>query len=757
MMANYEVALEELVRDFGEWFTEDATLACARMTQQFYPYTHLFEPIQVNNVRIRNRIVMGPMGNINMADEMGRPSAKMIAYFAERARGGVGLITSGLVPVSQDIDPAVTEPGDRSYFPRLDKSRTVWVGWRTLTQAVHAHGARFFIQLTPGLGRVGSPECLIKKWQLPVSASWNPSFYMPAVPCRPLTDGECGKIIRAAGQAAADAQAMLVDGVYLHGHEGYLLEQMSNPAFNRRKLGKFSDWQAFGLELVHEIRSRVGCAYPIMYRLDLSLALNATYGERMNTVGSLRTFRRERTVDMTLGYIANLVKAGVDMFDVDLGCYDNWWLPHPPEGMPPGCYLSISCIVKAYLEQNDIRSNQGLPVPVVAVGKLGYPDLAEKALRDGMCDMIMLARPLLADPHWPNKAYAGRVGEIVPCIGDQEACLNELLEGGHLQCSVNPRTGFEDVLEAEPPPALEPKKVAVIGAGPAGIVCACTAARRGHNVTLFEKRDRVGGMLMPGGVPKIKFDIANYLTYLIGQLERCAKESKLTVRLNTEATPGLLAQAGFDAIVVCAGARPVVPPQVEGVDLPHVIQAVDLLLNPSAADPAERVLVVGGGTVGCEVAFYLASERGKHVTVVEMLPVLMKGACTATRGYLIHYLEQAGVNLITCARLTRIRNRTVTLVRNVSPTAPNPYVTWQPLLPENVKNPLARPIRVQEQEMSFETDLVVLAVGSKPDVSLYEACLAQRAASEIHNIGDSFAVGRVFEAVKAGEAVARML
>ena len=359
MTNSYERTLEELVRGFGDWFREDAALQYAQMTQQLYPYTRLFEPIQVNGVRIRNRLVMGPMGNINMADEMGRPSAKMIAYFAERARGGVGLITSGLVPVSQDIDPTVTELGDRSYFPRLDKSRTVWVGWRTLAQAVHAHGARFFIQLTPGLGRVGSPECLIKKWRLPVSASWNPSYYMPAIPCRPLTDGECGKIIRAAGQAAADAQALLIDGVYLHGHEGYLLEQMSNPAFNRRKLGKFSDWQAFGLELVREIRSRVGRAYPIMYRLDLSLALNATYGERMQTVGSLRAFRRERTVDMTLSYIANLVKAGVDMFDVDLGCYDNWWLPHPPEGMPPGCYLPISRIVKAYLEQNSYPVEPG--------------------------------------------------------------------------------------------------------------------------------------------------------------------------------------------------------------------------------------------------------------------------------------------------------------------------------------------------------------------------------------------------------------
>ena len=166
------------------------------------------------------------------------------------------------MPVSFDVDPSLTEPGDLTILPRIDRSRTVFPGWSILAEGVHSYGARFFIQLTPGLGRVGSPECLVKKFKLPVSASWNPNFYMPAIPCRPLTDGECRKIIKNAGQAAADARALLIDGVYLHGHEGYLLEQMTNTAFNRRKLGRFSDWQAFGIELVKQIRRRCGDRYP---------------------------------------------------------------------------------------------------------------------------------------------------------------------------------------------------------------------------------------------------------------------------------------------------------------------------------------------------------------------------------------------------------------------------------------------------------------------------------------------------------------
>jgi 2-enoate reductase len=189
------------------------------------------------------------------------------------------------------------------------------------------------------------------------------------------------------------------------------------------------------------------------------------------------------------------------------------------------------------------------------------------------------------------------------------------------------------------------------------------------------------------------------------------------------------------------------------VDLPHVVQAVDLLRDPSLGEKANKVVVVGGGSVGCETASMLAYEKGKEVTVVEMLPHFMKGVCTASRGYLIHYLEKANVALLNCTRLKSISPQSVRLIRNVSPTVPDPYNTWSPLLPENVKNPLARKIKVKEEETEIEADLVVLAVGLKPDDSLYEACVRERIAPDIRNIGDSFCVGRVFEATKAGYAI----
>lgn len=744
--------VQQLMDAFGDWFQDEKWVAQGRMTSGLYPYDHLFSPIRINRLTVKNRLVMGPMGNVNMCDETGKPNEKMLAYFTERAKGGVGLITTGLIPVTHGIDPSITEPGELSYFPRIDRTRTVMGGWRDLAENVHAYGSCIFVQLTAGLGRVGNPQCLMNAFKLPVSASWNPNFYMSQVPCRPLSTHACRRIIKNIGQSAADAKAMQLDGVYLHGHEGYLIEQLTNPAFNRRRLGRYSDWQAFGIDMIEEIRRRVGPHYPIMYRIDLSLALNETYGDRMDAP-DLKKFKNGRTIADTLEYMKNLVKAGVDLFDVDLGCYDNWWLPHPPGSMPPGCFLDIAKLTKDYFRENKILSNAGVEVPVVAVGKLGYPDLAEQALRDGKCDMIMLARPLLADPQWPNKVRAGRVAEITPCIGCQEGCINEFVEGGHPQCAVNPRTAFEEVFPEVPPQAEKRLKVAVVGAGPAGVMCAVTAAKRGHQVDLIEKSGRIGGRLNPGSVPKIKFDVANYLEYLNGLVERTAAEYPLVLKLNTEATVESLKDGEYDKVVVAMGTKDAVL-KLPGYEQANVAQAVAVLDHPELAEKAQKIIVVGGGVVGCETAYFLNKELGKKVTVIEMDAKIMNHTCTANRGMLIKYMHDApAIDLLNCTRLTSFEKGGVKVMRNVSKTVPDPYMTWHPILPENIVNPLEKKIQVEEQEQFLEADLVVLAAGGRSDDQLFYDVQRELTGTLVYNIGDSFHGGKVFEATKAGYAL----
>ena len=750
-MLKMDKEIQELVDSYGNWVQEECENkpgGTGRMTKEMYPYEKLFSPIRVNNITLKNRIVMGPMGNVNMCDETGRPNDKMLQYFFARAKGGTGLLTTGLIPVSHGIDNSITETGKLTMFPRIDRCCTVFAGWRDLAQGVHAYGSKIFIQITPGLGRVGPPTCLVNQKKFPVSASFNPNFYIPELPCIRLSDSKLKKIIKNCGQATADAKECGLDGVYLHGHEGYLLEQLTNTAFNRRKIGRYSDWQCFGIDIVEEMRKRVGPNYPIMYRIDLSLALNETYGDTMNDVSSLKKFKNGRTIEDTLNYMENLVKAGVDMFDVDLGCYDNWWLPHPPAGMPAGCFLDISRIAKEHFKAKGIKSNIGIEVPIVAVGKLGYPDLAEKALRDGSCDMVMLARPLLADPEWCNKAFAGEVEQIIPCIGCQEGCINEFVEGGHPQCAVNPRTGFEDIISKIPSKPEKVKNICVVGAGPTGVQFAITAAKRGHNVELIEKTDRIGGKIYPGSIPKIKYDFENYLKYLQNEIELAKNMPNFKIRLNQEATPEWIKQQKYDSVIFAYGTQNI-SPKLPGIEKMKTVQATDLLSNPKLMGDAKNIVIIGGGVVGCETAFWLKYEHNRDVKVVEMLPHFMEGVCTANRGHLIYYLNKENVELINCAKVVSLDKGKVNISKNISKGVPNPYNTWQPILPTNIPNPLGKKIGLETVDQSLEADLVVLAMGGRADESLFFEAQKKHVAKELYNIGDSNRSGRVLEATRA--------
>lgn len=747
---NYDEKINDIVEGFYTWFEDDKKLEQGKITGKLAPHTELFEPISINSIKLKNRIVMGPMANVNMADEMGKPSAKMVAYYLERAKGGVGLITSGMIPVSMD-DPSYGDLDGTGIFPRIDAHRSSYSGWRAIVEGCHAHDCKFFVQLAPGMGRVGNPECLTKKYKLPISSSWQKNWYIPEIPCRPISDMKINRIIKKTAQVAADCKALGVDGIYLHGHSGYLIEQMTDTAYNRRKLGKYTHYKTFGIEMIKAIRKRVGPHYPIYYRIDLSLALKATYKERMNKEKVLKGLRKERTVEMTFDFMKDLVLAGVDMFDVDLGGYENWWLPHPPNGMPPGSYLELASLVKIYFKTHEIVSNKGMKVPIVAVGKLGNPDLCEKALRDNLCDMVMLSRPLLADPDWPNKVFAGDIESIIPCIGDHEGCLGQLAIGGHPHCAVNPRTAFEDVFEKLPVTEIS-KKILIIGAGPSGVTAAVVLAERGHRVTIIDTHHKAGGMLLTGGVPKIKFEIQNYINYLNDQL----KSKNIHTIFETMVDEAMIKLGGYDTIITSTGSKPILPP-IEGIDKSHVVSASDFLNHSNKYANLENYLVVGGSDVGCEVAHMITYEFKKKVTLVEMGPHLMSKSCTSNRHFMVHHLSRNNVEILNCTRLINIEDKKVKLLRNTSKTVPDPTVSWTPLLAENIVNPFAKKIKNQNEFIYRTVDLVILATGSRSNDELYQHLKRNKMAKTIINMGDSSQTGRVLEAVKAGYRVGRTL
>ncbi|HPD57665.1 MAG TPA: FAD-dependent oxidoreductase, partial [Smithellaceae bacterium] len=217
------------------------------------------------------------------------------------------------------------------------------------------------------------------------------------------------------------------------------------------------------------------------------------------------------------------------------------------------------------------------------------------------------------------------------------------------------------------------------------------AAHRGHEVTLFEKREEIGGMLIPGSRPAIKFDILNYRAYLETMLEEAIKNYSLRVEYGREANVDSLRAGGYDAVVCATGTVQKRPP-ARGIDSSCVVLAVDLLREPAICENAQNIVIVGGGSVGCETAYFLVHEKKKNVKIVEMLPEIMKGVCTSNRGFLIHYLEKMGVEMLNCSLLKEVGDKEVLVAQNMSKTVPNPYVTWTPLLPENIENPFVKKI-----------------------------------------------------------------
>jgi len=354
-------------------------------------------------------------------------------------------------------------------------------------------------------------------------------------------------------------------------------------------------------------------------------------------------------------------------------------------------------------------------IPVMAVGKLGYPELAERVLEEKKADFIILGRALLADPEWPNKVKEGRLEDIRPCVGDNEGCIGSVLAGGHIGCTVNPTTGMEREFVIKP--AEKKKTVLVVGGGPGGMEAARVAALRGHKVALWEKGDALGGNLIPASVPHFKQDYMDLTNYLSTQIKKLG----VTVELEKEATPEIIQEVKPEVVFIATGSTPIVP-EIPGVEKGKVVTATDLLLGRREA--GESVVVVGGGLVGCETALYLA-QKGKKVTIVEILDTVMRDMNNINGEHLLKLLADTNVRILTDTNVLEITDEGIAIADK------------------------------DGKKSTLEADTVVLALGLKPCGELLEALKDK--VPEVYAIGDCVEPRKVLNAIEEGFRTARLI
>jgi len=583
----------------------------------------LFEEGKIGNMEVKNRIVMAAIGSRGLCELDGRWSQRGIDYYVARARGGTGLITTGVMPFS--IGESHLADGIWSFRPRVDN--VVYVArLNELANAVHQYGTKIAAQLTAGFGRVAHITVTSK----PAASSELPCFWDPSVTTRALTLKEITDLIKAFGNAARILKMAEFDAIELHGHEGYLLDQFQTALWNKRtdKYGGDLDGRLkFAMEIIEEIRNAVGSDLAIIYR----------YGATHYLPGG-REFEESKEI------ARRLEVAGIDALHVDAGCYDTWHWAHPPVYQPKGCMIDCAELIKPVVK-----------IPVIAVGKLGNPKMAEEVLQEGKADFIAIGRPLLADPDWPNKTRQGRFEDIRPCIGDHDGCLQRVLTGRTLSCTVNPQVGMEKEYALTPAETLQ--KVLVIGGGPGGLEAARVAALRGHQVSLWEKSSKLGGNLIPASVPDFKVDVRDLIDYLTTQVRKMGVD----VLLGKEAIVESIHEASPNVVILATGATSLIP-QIPGIDKENVVTAIDLLMG--SAEVGEQVIVIGGGFIGCETAVYLA-QQGKKVTVLEMLDdLLLEDINTANRMMLLEMLNKSGVASMTSAKVQEITEKGVVVDTN---------------------------------------------------------------------------------------------
>ncbi len=527
---------------------------------------HISQPIQIGPMKVKNRFVVPPMGN-NFANSDGTWSDQSVAYYEERAKGGFGLITIEATVVHKGAKGGPLKPClyDDASIPSLKR----------ITDACHSHGACVSIQL-----QNAGPEGNAKNAGAPIqAASPIQGSYGRDVPEEVPTE-EVYELVKGYGDAAERAMKGGVDAVEIHMAHGYLVSSFISPRTNKRVDefgGSFENRMRFPRLIVEEVKKRVGGKVAILARINSSDEVEGGMD-----------------VHDSAAVAAYLEECGVECLHVSRAVHikdEFMWAPTTVHG---GFSAELATEIKRAVE-----------IPIITVGRFTEPQYADLLIKEGRADLVAFGRQSLADPHTPNKAMNDDLGDLTPCIACLQGCTANMYQGKPIRCLVNPFLGFE--LEGEPA-AKTKKKVLVAGGGPAGLCAAFIAAERGHEVTLYESSNVLGGNMRIAAFPPGKGDITNLVrSYIV----RCHK-SGVDIVMNTAVTPELVREQNPDEVIVATGSKTLIR-DIPGADSPEILHAGRVLTGQQV--PGKKVLVVGGGLVGTETADFLG-ELGYDVTLL---------------------------------------------------------------------------------------------------------------------------------------------
>lgn len=642
----------------------------------------LIEPFQLGSLTIPNRVVMTTV-KLGYGNQEGEVNKRHIAFYRRRAEGNIGLMTT---------EPMYVHLNGRELPTQLGIHNDELIpGLQELTKSVHTAGGLIMAHINHA-GRAANPKLVPLEGR--VSAS---DVLCPAnqVTPNPLTSDGIAEIISAFGASASRVREAGFDAIEIPFSHGYLIHQFLSPHTNRRKDkygGSLDNRLRFGREIIAGVRAEVGKDFPIVVRMNINDYVPG--GLEINDAIEIALALE------TMGVQALSITSGTMCESVPFCLY--------PTGTPKANLLPMAAQVK-----------DAVSLPVIVAGRIRTPDVAREALAAGQTDLIGLGRPFLADPDWVRKTEAGDEEAILLCAACHQGCLGELRQGRGTSCTFNPLTGRE--AEIQITYTEKPRRVMVIGGGPGGMEAALIAAQRGHQVTLYERDDCLGGRLREAVAVPYKEDFADLIHFQQVYVER----NGVDVRLNTEVTPEMAAKESPNVIILATGAEPIVPP-FPGLEESRWMTAYDLLDGKSKVK-TETVFIVGAGTTGLETAEYLAL-RGVRSIVVKRKPEVGSKLDPLAQAVLLKRLESLGVEVRTGVEVIRFENdemgQTTVIAR-------------------------AYPHRKNTSELRFPAETIIISLGLRSDRSLAEA-LESQGGPQVHIIGDCVEPREALEAIWEG-------